>query len=37
MGKIKAVFYIPLANNDGRDLEAEIEELEFYLYAQFVA
>ena len=37
MGKIKAVFYIPLADNDGRDLEAEIEELEFYLYAQFVA
>lgn len=37
MGQVKAIFYIPLADNDGRDLEPEIDELEFYLYAQFVA
>ena len=37
MAKVKATFYIPLADNDGRDLEAEIDQLEFYLYAQFVA
>lgn len=37
MAKVKAIFYIPIADNDGRDLDAEIDELEFYLYAQFVA
>ena len=37
MAKVKAIFYIPIADNDGRDLEGEIDELEFYLYAQFVA
>lgn len=37
MAKVKAIFYIPIADNDGRELDAEIDELEFYLYAQFVA
>ena len=31
MAKVKAVFYIPITDNDGRDLEAEIDELEFFL------
>ena len=37
MAKGKAVFYLPVTDNDGRDLDDEIDELEFRLYAQFVA
>mgnify|MGYP000576390848 CR=1 FL=1 len=34
--KIKAVFFIPLWDNDGRGLRTEITELETGLYATFV-
>ena len=36
MGQVKAVFYIPLRDTDGRDLAAETEELKTELYVQFV-
>jgi hypothetical protein len=36
MARIKALFYVPLLDNDGRDLSAEIEELQTELYARFV-
>ncbi|MBM3992637.1 MAG: hypothetical protein FJ303_00545 [Planctomycetes bacterium] len=37
MAKIKAIFYIPICDNDGRNLDDEIDELEFDLYAEFIA
>jgi hypothetical protein len=36
MAKVKALFFIPLKDNDGRDLRAEREELEAELYLRFV-
>jgi len=37
MAQVKAVFYIPLRDNDGRDLSAEREDLRMELYLHFVA
>src|SRR4051794_21102436 len=37
MAKVKAVFYIPICDNDGRNLDDEIDDLEFALYVEFVA
>src|SRR4051794_20072989 len=36
MAQVKAVFYIPLRDNDGRDLAAESEDLRMELYLRFV-
>ncbi len=36
MAKIKAIFYIPLHDNDGSALREKIDHLEFNLYAHFV-
>jgi hypothetical protein len=36
MAKVKAVFYLPTSDNDGRNLDDEIDELEFALYAESV-
>ncbi len=36
MGQVKAVFYVPRRDNDGRDLQAEIEDLLDELYARFL-
>ena len=36
MRRLKAVFFIPLRDNDGRDLTNEIDALETGLYATFV-
>ena len=36
MAKVKGLFYLPLRDNDGRDLRAEIEEARFELYLEFV-
>jgi hypothetical protein len=36
MARVKTLFYIPLKDNDGRDLTAEIEELQTELYVRFV-
>src|SRR5215471_9685001 len=36
MGRVKAVFYIPLKDNDGRDLSVETDELRVELYVRFV-
>ena len=36
MPQVQAVFYGPLKDNDGRDLTAEIEDLQTALYVQFV-
>ena len=36
MGRVKALFYIPLRDNDGRDLASEIEELRTEPYVRFV-
>jgi len=36
MSQVKALFYIPLRDNDGRDLTAEIEDLRLELYLRFV-
>jgi len=33
---VKVALYIPIADNDGRDLESEIEDLELALYIEFV-
>ena len=37
MAKLKAVFFLPLLDNDGRDLSQEISDLEFEMFATFVA
>ena len=36
MAKVKAVFFLPLRDNDGRDLDAEIKAVEVELYATVV-
>jgi hypothetical protein len=36
MARVKAVFFIPVRDNDGRHLRAEITALETGLYATFV-
>jgi hypothetical protein len=36
MAKVKSVFFLPLRDNDGRTLQAEIDEAEFELYSTFV-
>jgi hypothetical protein len=35
MAQVKALFYLPLKDNDGRDLTAEIGQVETELYALF--
>ena len=37
MSQVKAVFYLPLQDNDGRDLTAEAEVVKTELYIQFAA
>jgi hypothetical protein len=36
MAQVKTLFFIPLKDNDGRDLTAEIEDLRTELYVRFV-
>ena len=36
MAQVKALFYTPLKDNDGRDLSSETDELEMELYLHFV-
>ena len=36
MRKVKTVFFIPIRDNDGRDLRSEITALETGLYSTFV-
>jgi hypothetical protein len=36
MAKVKALFYVPLRDNDGRDLIVEIADLQLDLYSRFV-
>lgn len=36
MAQVKALFYIPLKDNDGRDLTDETEELRTEMYVRFV-
>jgi hypothetical protein len=36
MAQLKAVFYLPLRDNDGRDLTAEKDYLEMEMYVHFV-
>ncbi|MBI1918270.1 MAG: hypothetical protein HYS12_26560 [Planctomycetes bacterium] len=36
MAQVKAVFYIPLRDTDGRDLAGELKDLEMELYLHFV-
>lgn len=36
MAKVKALFFLPLKDNDGRNLRAEIEDARFDLYLEFV-
>src|SRR5688572_15496839 len=36
MARVKALFYVPLKDNDGRDLTAETEDLRTELYVRFV-
>ena len=35
MAKVKAIFFLPLRDNDGRTLQAEIDAAEFELYTAF--
>jgi hypothetical protein len=37
MAQVKAVFYVPLKDNDGRSLRAEIEDLRAELFIRFLA
>jgi hypothetical protein len=37
MARVKATFYLPLADNDGRSLSGEISEVEDRCYAAFGA
>ncbi len=37
MAKLKAVFFLPLFDNDGRDLALEISDLEFEVFTSFEA
>jgi hypothetical protein len=36
MARLKTVFYLPLSDNDGRDLTSEIEALLTELYVRFM-
>lgn len=36
MAQVKAVFFIPIRDNDGRELSAEKEDLETELFVRFV-
>lgn len=36
MAQVKALFYVPLKDNDGRELTAESEDLRTELYVRFV-
>ena len=36
MAMVKAIFYIPLWDNDGSNLRTKIDDLEFVLFAHFV-
>jgi hypothetical protein len=36
MAQVKALFYLPMKDNDGRDLSIEIEDLRTELYVRFV-
>ncbi len=36
MAKVKALFYIPVYDNDGRDLSSETAELRMELFVRFV-
>ena len=36
MAQIKATFYLPVADNDGRDLKVEIEIVRLALFELFV-
>jgi hypothetical protein len=36
MGQLKALYYVPLKDNDGRELKAEIEDLRTELHVRFV-
>ena len=36
MAKVKAVFFLPLRDNDGRDLTVELKGVEVELFATFV-
>jgi hypothetical protein len=36
MARVKVLFYLPLKDNDGRDLSAEIDDTEMELYVRFV-
>jgi hypothetical protein len=36
MAQVKAVFFIPLKDNDGRELVAEKDDLDMELYVRFV-
>jgi hypothetical protein len=35
MSQVKALFYLPVQDNDGRDLSSEIEEARVELYIRF--
>ena len=37
MANVKVTFYIPTSDNDGRELDDEIDDLELTLYTEFVA
>jgi hypothetical protein len=36
VAKVKAIFYLPLKDNNGRDLTTEIEDAKIELYLRFV-
>ncbi len=36
MAMVKAIFYVPLWDNDGSNLRSKIDDLEFVLFAHFV-
>src|ERR1700682_5069574 len=36
MARVKALFYLPLRDTDGRDLTADIEDVRMELYVRFV-
>ena len=35
MAQVKALFYLPLRDNDGRDLSSEIDDIRVELYIRF--
>jgi len=36
MAQIKATFYLPVEDNDGRDLKEDIEDVRFWLFELFI-